>query len=421
MSTSISNRVNILGNTKNHIVINGKKYDAVSGTLLDSHQPNQPVRHARTTNGGGVIDGFVRVSRGSAAQPLKPLSNFKKSATHTATGQVQPNSQRQRFARKPGIHVAPHTPQRATTLMRSAVSKPAITSPAVIKAQTRTDLLAVAPKTTVVPKMSYNSVNPVRHRRAERMMQSPAVSRYAKLSAAIPATTYKLAVPTQTSRPHQDHHSQATHSIDGLRSATSPHAPIGIHSSRALPVIKSPEHTETDIFKMALADATSHEQTYNHKLHKGKKRSRLLRLATGSLIALFLLGFLAYQNTPSLSLKIASYRSGLDAKLPASQPNGYNFGYLSYEPGNVIVNFTSPADSRQFNITQKASSWDSQALLSNFVTSANTAYETYQRAGRTVYLLSNNTATWVDSGIWYTVDGNSSLSSAQMLELAGSM
>jgi hypothetical protein len=124
---------------------------------------------------------------------------------------------------------------------------------------------------------------------------------------------------------------------------------------------------------------------------------------------------------PDLSLKVASYRAGLHAKLPAQSPSGFNFGYLDYKPGNVTANFTSPADGRQFNITQKSSDWDSQALLSNFVSSANSAYKTYQRAGRTVYLLGNNTATWVDSGIWYTVDGNSSLSSSQLLELATSM
>jgi len=36
-------------------------------------------------------------------------------------------------------------------------------------------------------------------------------------------------------------------------------------------------------------------------------------------------------------------------------------------------------------------------------------------------VLSNNTATWVDSGILYTVDGNAALTSSQLLELASSM
>jgi hypothetical protein len=107
--------------------------------------------------------------------------------------------------------------------------------------------------------------------------------------------------------------------------------------------------------------------------------------------------------------------------MPAEQPAGFTFGYLDYKPGNVTVNFHSPSDSRQFNITQKASNWDSEALLSNFVATANSAYKTYQQAGRTVYLLSDDTATWVDSGVWYTVNGNSSLSPSQLLEVASSM
>jgi hypothetical protein len=433
-------------NAKNIIEINGKRYDAVTGT----HMGESPARqHPAST---ASIDGFRRVSRqtaGMAPQKLKPIPARRSHPAAAATPVVTavpavstaataapaahtaaPTAASKSLdiagpAHIKGVKVTPHRPQRATTLMRSAVKKPVITAPSVIKAQTRTDQLAKAPMQTVEPKISFNTVNHVRHQRAERMIKSPAISRYSGGTPAPTTPVYKLTpMPAEIARPaphYKDiHHTQpqqpAHHQI---AQGHGNHQPTAIQHH-----VKEPAHTEQDldIFQQALADARSHEQTYEHKgKRSAKKRGRMLGLLTGGVVSVMLLGYFAYQNVPDLSLKVASYRAGLHAKLPAQSPSGFNFGYLDYKPGNVTANFTSPADGRQFNITQKSSDWDSQALLSNFVSSANSAYKTYQRAGRTVYLLGNNTATWVDSGIWYTVDGNSSLSSSQLLELATSM
>jgi hypothetical protein len=319
----------------------------------------------------------------------------------------KPSAQRQSHSL--GVTATPHTPQRATTLMRSAVQKPTITSASVIKSHNRTDLLSKVPMQTVAPKMSYVSINPVRHQRAERMIQSQAVSRYAQPDASVSSFSPN---PKPITRPIP--HYKASPSTSAKPSLSNR---LGVDVSSAA----STAHSSDDIFELALAEATSHEQTYNHRAHRKKKHGHALRYVAGSFSVLLLLGFLTYQNAPSLSLKIASYRAGLHATMPAHQPAGFTFSYLDYQPGHITANFNSLGDGRQYNITQKASNWDSQALLSNFVTSANSAYKTYQRAGRTVYLLSNNTATWVDSGIWYTVDGNSSLSSNQLLDLASSM
>ncbi len=418
---------NTITNT-NIIDMNGKRYDAIMGTYLGDSLPmparNSSVHHVRASHRRS-IDGFIQTNNITGSlEPLKPLPRSQY-PVHSETRSAHRN------AHQPGINVAPHRPQRATTLMRSAVSKPVIKSPAVIKAQTRTDLLATVPQQTVAPKLSVTHIDPVRHRRAERMIQSPAISRFADTSASSSQVKYAINMPAQpVTRPRPQLVGQDFISPTQPRRISDTRPPVSHASHRPAvhtagrPVAHSMTASSAahhdDIFEKALAEAKSHEQTYEGARGKVRRRRHILRYVTGSLIAVFLLGFLAYHNAPNLSMQVASYKAGLHAKFPAQQPLGFTFGYLDYQPGNVTINFTSP-DSRQFHITQKASSWDSQALLSNFVASANSAYKTYQQAGRTVYLLGNNTATWVDSGVWYTVDGNSSLSSKQLLELASSM
>lgn len=352
-------------NIKNTIDINGKRYDAVSGAYLCNSQ--RPVVRS--------IDGFAPAAN-LGAHPTKPIVKRK---PHT-----------------PGIHAAAHKPEPSRTLMRTAVKKPAITAPSVIKAQTRTDILAKAPKQVITPKLSHTSVDPHRLKKAVQMSKSPSVNHYsaAHVSTAHSAASVRPAVPQRSS------HAAAP---------VIPVSPVRRHEPAA------------DIFEQALARATSHEQTYEGKNARRPKTRRFQRLATATLSVLLVAGIIAYFNAPALSLKMASTRAGFQAKLPSYSPVGYQFGDISYGPGNVTVSYEATDKSGKFDITQKLSDWDSQALLNNFVDTANKAYQTYERAGRTVYFFGNNTATWVDSGVWYTVNGNDSLNKSQLLDLAGSI
>jgi hypothetical protein len=353
---------NTLGNqTINTIEINGEPYRA-----------NRP---------RPVVDGFRPVNQSAV-----------------------PQSQVSRQAHSPAQHVVAHKPIPSKTLMRAAVKKPQIQSPAQIKAQTRTDILSRVPKQTIAPKVSYGSVDPIRLKKAAQMVQNPAVSRYGSNIEVRPYSSDSLVSP---SRP----------STDGVQPAQQP-----VNSQHLANLAASLQRQTVpagDIFEQALAGATSHEQTYEDPKAK-RKGLRNLLVATGIASFLFMIGFAAYLNVPAISIKMAATHAGFQAKLPSYSPVGYSFGNLSYGPGNVTVNYKS-AGSQKFEITQKQSSWDSDALLNNFVASANKSYQTYERAGRTIYFFGNNTATWVDNGIWYTVNGNNSLTKSQLLDLASSI
>ena len=121
-------------------------------------------------------------------------------------------------------------------------------------------------------------------------------------------------------------------------------------------------------------------------------------------------------------MRVASTRAGLDANLPAYQPAGFKIsGPIKYQPGAVTVTYKSNTDERNFNVTQKNSSWNSETLLGSFVSPTKEPYQTFQAKGRTIYMYSGDKATWVDGGIWYTVDGKANLNSDQLLKIAESL
>lgn len=180
----------------------------------------------------------------------------------------------------------------------------------------------------------------------------------------------------------------------------------------------SPTEKHNNVFEQALAEAGAH--------HTASKRQRKTRgygaAATVTAAMLLLVGFIGYQNLPYINVRVAAHKAGIQAKMPSYSPAGFSFGNLSYTPGNVTVSYFSQTDRDQsLLITQESTDWNSKALLENFVTSTSKSYDTIERAGRTIYLYGNNTATWVDNGIWYTIGGKHSLSDTQVLDVAMSL
>jgi hypothetical protein len=151
------------------------------------------------------------------------------------------------------------------------------------------------------------------------------------------------------------------------------------------------------------------------------RKPRLAAILTTTLALLVLGGYLTYMNLPMLSMQVAANRAGVHATLPSYRPDGYGLnGPITYTPGEVTINYKSTTNDNNFKVTQKPSNWDSQGLLDNYVTRQTENYLTFQESGVTVYTFGNHAA-WVNGGIVYTLDGNASLSSDQVLRLAKSM
>jgi hypothetical protein len=176
------------------------------------------------------------------------------------------------------------------------------------------------------------------------------------------------------------------------------------------------------VFEQAIANATSHEQPAHQVSKRGRGRQRKLVSSVAALGAVLIIGgFLAYANKATVQLQVASVKAGFQASMPGYAPEGFERQAARAEDGKVAINFVSPVTKEKFSLTQETSDWDSQTLFDSVVAQSDTSYQTVQSNGRTIYIYGNDNAAWVDGGVLYKVNGNSGLSSDQVIALAASM
>lgn len=155
---------------------------------------------------------------------------------------------------------------------------------------------------------------------------------------------------------------------------------------------------------------------------KKKRFSRFASIASASLALLLLGGYFTYLNMPSLSVRVAAAQAGLNASYPEYKPDGYKLtGPIAYSEGQVSIKFAANAGPQNYTIDQSKSSWDSSAVLDNYVKKkAGENYIIYNERGLTIYTFDGNAA-WVNGGILYTISGDAPLSSDQIRRIATSM
>lgn len=310
--------------------------------------------------------------------------------THKASKEAQKPSTPKGRVHHQAAHKTAHKAQKARTLMRQSVKKPVITaqeSAIEDKPTTHNETVSL-----FLPQLSEN-----RLKRAQEVQKSKLISRFGNFSNG-PSYVQKSA-----------------------------HLPVKAHPAEAIShhddalLSPEPEAAREDLFASSLHKAVSHKQpnTHHHVAHKKNHRTKL----AASVVAIALLGgFFAYQSKPNMEFRVAAARSGVHASLPGYHPSGFAMrGPVEYAPGQLTIHFNSNSDERNFSITQKVSNWNSSALVENYVAKASTDYQTIQDHGRTIYLDNNGNATWVEGGVWYQVEGSSSLTNTQLLKIASSI
>jgi len=350
--------------TQTFIEVNGKKYDAVTGKRINDGPTNPVVQQTKVQVGKtGVVDGIRR---------RKPHHVAKNAAK---------------------------TLQKPKTLMRNSVNKPNKTK----KAPT--------PRKRSVEHHNLG-VSAKRAQHAQSVHKNTAIKKYAAVSA--DSTVVKK------------------------------HAPLNVRKKPALKATKQktvarPTDNKTvthkrskatsALIEAALAKSTSHEQP-EHKVKKRKNRiihkfgisTKAAGLSSAILAGVLLGGFFAINNVPNLSMKVAATRAGVDASIPGYRPSGFSFrGPIDYTTGRVTVSFKSNSDSRQYDLTEQNSNWNSEALLSNYIIAQSKQYQTFLDHGRTLFIYDGSNATWVDNGIWYQIEGQSSLTTDQLIRISSSL
>lgn len=354
-----------MAHAQHQIELNGKLYDAASGKIL-SDKPNNT--HTKQS-----VDGFV-------ARKHIPVKD------------------------KPVIHRSHPAPaktshanaQKSKTLMRSAVKKPAHISRAVHSHKSQPEIAK--------PELS----SPVRLGRAEKIHQSRFISRFGVEHKPVEAKV----VPLPVQVPPEPEESLLSHQP----------APV------EQPAMMATASKSVD-FEKALHDATSHKQPKIPKKklsHRARKRIRasakITKISAMVASAAILGGFFFYQNLPNLSMRVAAARAGVDAKLPGYRPAGFGVSSrITYSPGQISVKYKSNSDERSFELTQKNTDLNDQTFMRQQIASSQQPYQTLESSGKTIYIYSGSNATWIDNGTLYQIEGNSSLTSDQLLKLASSL
>lgn len=368
-----------MGN-KNFIEINGNKYDAITGKMIsgdsDATPKPQPIATVTPKTNVGVVDGFMR-------KPKK--ANVTRPSPNSAAKQAQ----------------------KSQTLMRTSVKKP---EPVAKKLQNSKPSIQKSHLGTSVKRTEAAKLVPKSHQ----------VQKYGTIEHR--SSVVKTTNPSLTVKHPSQHQSSST--------------AVATVSSAPLVLKEQPQALVSDREKMinkALENANAHEAVHeNGGTHSKKKKSKIVKklgisrkaasLSSAILAIVLLAGFFTVQNVPNLSMRLAASRAGFEAQMPAYKASGFSFsGPINYSPGQVTVSFKSNSDSRWYDVRQQASNWNSDALLSNFVVAEGKTYQTYLDKGRTLFIYDGSNATWVDDGVWYQVEGNSDLTTDQLIRIASSI
>ncbi len=352
--------------TKNIIELNGNTYDVRTGKLISMKQPSET----------------------SQSSPRKPSQESQNKAYSSMDFHYKKSSITNRQAQ-----TRPKKPlEKSKTLMRSAVSKPNLSQ----ETPKKKDLLQPRPST-----------NFARIERAAKAAKSTAVKKF-----------------------------QTTHATTGPKKQLHPTHNSALNKTKA-PTQSQPtsqkQHTHktenpTSITERALEYATGHEEAFEPKkgfIMRGVERlqgaSAKTKYTLAALVVFGGLAFLGYAFAPVVSVQLAANRSGVAASIPAYKPSGFQLNRsVEYSPGHVALQYESLTDHRNFQIKKRSTDWTSDALKNNFVEDKG-LYQTVTSKGKTIYIYNGSNATWVDGGIWYNIEGASSLSSDQLLRIVDSL
>lgn len=362
-----------MATAKTTIELNGKLYDARTGKIIGEGGTVPPAKPATHSN-GTALDGFVR--RPQVTDPLAPVAAAPK--PKPAVVRAAPRR-------------AATTLEKSKTLMRPAVKKPA----------------APASHNTAGSHKheQFKKENPHRQVRASAIPRSTHIQRFNHAPA---HTIVRKRAPLAVAAPATNQ--QIVDRVAHLATSTETHVKHSV-----------------DSIEESLRHASAHLQTFEERVARGSFwqrfgfKNKAANMASLSFAGLLLVGFFVYQNTANVEMRIAATRSGVSADMPGYSPAGFSaVRGIESEPGKVTIAFKSNSNDKKFTITQQASSWSSDSLLSNHVLASKAPFQTYQDEGKTVYIYNDSNATWVNGGIWYQVESDASLTSDQLLRIANS-
>lgn len=166
---------------------------------------------------------------------------------------------------------------------------------------------------------------------------------------------------------------------------------------------KKAEKLEKLSKKQAKKAAKAEEKVARH-IKKGRKGRVVLAFAV-SAACMLALGFLVKVNLPNISVSVAAAQTGVEASYPNYTPRDFNLSGVYADDESVVIEFKGPNDT-SFTLSEENTSWDSNALITNYVKGAyGKEYETITEGGTTIYV-SHSNATWIKNNTLYKLNAN---------------
>ena len=143
-------------------------------------------------------------------------------------------------------------------------------------------------------------------------------------------------------------------------------------------------------------------------------------MATAGAMAI-IVGLGVYISLPTISVKLAASRAGINAKNPYAL-SGYSLdNNIAAQPGKVTISYKSTSGNGGYSVTQESDkSTTDYALRLNVSRQNGGSYQEMDVNGKTV-LLYGNKATWLAGDMRYTIDGSDLMDSNQLRSIVKSL
>ena len=195
---------------------------------------------------------------------------------------------------------------------------------------------------------------------------------------------------------------------------------------KALAQASQPVEPTASSISSKLAKTTKKSQSKkSHSRDFGKVKfgfGRVMLALSCTAVVVFAIVYFVNLNMPDLSLKVAAMQTGIQASYPNYVPRDFALSDITSEDGRVVLNFKNSSTGDAYTIVEERSSWDSNALLTNYVVDAyGEDYTVLREQGLTIYVDGSN-ATWVNGGVLFKLTTTSgSLSKKQIVSIATSL
>ena len=187
------------------------------------------------------------------------------------------------------------------------------------------------------------------------------------------------------------------------------HKPTGVRPTLKMPKMRKSAKNEERALKSATTvvknmekgePAPKMERTFKKK-HKARHIFFAL-LCSGATVAA-LVAFVHF-SIPDLSVRVAAFQTGIDATYPTFTPRGYSLSGVTSDKNDVVTISYSGPDGASFNLSEEKSTWDSTALLNNYVKkNYPNDFTTLREQGITIYVRGEK-ASWVNGGVLYKIE-----------------